>query len=488
MNLEKAKEQHTLITKKLGELDFGRVYLQFMTEMPKKGCTWLQEFLKKHRYELEDEEKKETLLSTCILGKLLTGEKFYFVNSRTISEESIEVDFFTSKSNLILFSKMSRKSTKNMDLDLLKITFSGFEDIHEDDALLSLEEAVARLDKIFDELEEKKIFSGNVGITKNDEFIFRRSLGEADMRYHVPNNMDTKFNLGSMNKIFTAVAILQLYEQKKLDLLDTVAKFLPEFLNGDKMSIYHLLSHTSGLGSFWNQKFEQKFKSIRSIDDYMDLFIEESLLFQPGERFEYSNAGFIVLGKIIEVITGKSYDEYVQQHIYDVAGMQNTYCYEIDRIVPNLAMGYTHDPDIDNLCLDHYINNFLIIPVKGSSAGGGYSTIDDLVSFAKALKKGDLISEHSLEMMQEPTITRGIELLRSEGYGYGCQTGIIGKNKFYGHGGGAPGVATMLMIFPDIDVVVAILTNWDPMYEIFAEQQILNIVTRMSFSQNPVKP
>jgi D-alanyl-D-alanine carboxypeptidase len=369
-----------------------------------------------------------------------------------------------------------------MDLDLLKITFSDFKDIHEDDALLSIEEAVTRLDKIFDELEEKKIFSGVVGITKNDGFIFRRSLGEADMRYHIPNNVDTKFNLGSMNKIFTAVAILQLYEQKKLDLLDMVAEFLPDFPNGDKISIHHLLLHTSGLGSFWNQKFEQRFKSIRSIDDYMDLFIGESLLFQPGERFEYSNAGFIVLGKIIEVITGKSYDEYVQQHIYDVAGMQNTYCYEIDRIVPNLAMGYTHDPDIDRFCLDQYINNFLIMPVKGSSAGGGYSTVDDLVSFAKALKRGDLISERSLEMMQEPSITKGIEPLRSEGYGYGCQTGITGKHKFYGHGGGAPGIATMLMIFPDIDVVVAILTNWDPVYEIFAEQQILNIVTRMSFS------
>ncbi|MGC1121753.1 MAG: hypothetical protein WBA22_11735 [Candidatus Methanofastidiosia archaeon] len=169
MTLEKVKEQHTLITKKLEKLDFGRVYLQFMTEMPKKGCTWLQEFLKKHRYKVEDEEKKETLISTCILGKLLTGEKFYFINSRTISEESVEVDFFTSKSNLVLFSKMSRKSTENMDLDLLKITFSSFKDIHEDDTLLSLEEAVTRLDKIFDELEEKKIFSGNVGITKSDE-------------------------------------------------------------------------------------------------------------------------------------------------------------------------------------------------------------------------------------------------------------------------------------------------------------------------------
>ena len=480
MNLEKVKEQHTLITKELEELDFGRVYLQFMTEMPKKGCKWLQEFLKKHRYKLEDDEKKEILKSTYVFGKLLAREEFYFINSRNISEKVIEVDFLTSKSNLVLFSKMSRKSTKNMDLDLFKITFSDFKGVHGDDALLSVEEAVARLDKIFDELEEEKIFSGNVGITKNDEFIFKRSLGEADMRYHVPNNVDTKFNLGSMNKIFTAVAILQLYEKKKLDLLDMVAKFLPEFPNGDKISIHYLLSHTSGLGSFWNQKFEQRFKNIRSIDDYMDLFIEESLLFQPGERFEYSNAGFIVLGKIIEVITGKSYDEYVQQHIYDVAGMQNTYCYEIDRTVPNLAMGYTHDPDINNLCLDQYINNFLIIPVKGSSAGGGYSTIGDLVSFARALKKGDLISEHSLEMMQDPIISKGIEHLGSEGFGYGCQTGIIGKNKFYGHGGGAPGVATMLMIFPDIDLVVAILTNWDPVYEIFAELQILNIVMRMS--------
>ena len=124
MNLEKVKEQHTLITKKLEELDFGRVYLQFMTGMPKKGCTWLQEFLKEYRYKLEDEEKKENLIFTYIFRKLLTGEKFYFINSRNISEKSIEVDFFTSKSNLVLFSKMSRKSTNNKDLDLLKITFS----------------------------------------------------------------------------------------------------------------------------------------------------------------------------------------------------------------------------------------------------------------------------------------------------------------------------------------------------------------------------
>ncbi|MBU7041098.1 MAG: beta-lactamase family protein [Theionarchaea archaeon] len=482
MDLERAKEQHNLITKELENLDFGKVYLQFMTEMPKKGCTWLQEFIREHRYESEDEEKKETLLFLYIFRKLLAGEQFYFINSRNISEKLIEVDFFTSKSNVILFSKMSRKSTENMDVDLLKITFPGFEDMYQDNTLLSLEEAVTKLNRIFDELEEKNIFSGSVGITRNDEFIFRRSSGEADMRYHVPNNEDTKFNLGSMNKIFTAVAILQLYEQKKLDLLDTVATFLPEFPHGDEITIHHLLSHTSGLGSFWNEKFEQRFKNIRSIDDYMDLFIEESLLFQPGERFEYSNAGFIVLGKIIEVITGTSYDEYVQQHIYDAAGMQNTCCYEIDRIVPNLAMGYTHDPDIDRGYLDHYVSNFLMIPVKGSSAGGGYSTLDDLVSFARALKKGDLISRHSLDMMQEPPLTEGIEPRQSEGYGYGCQTGSIGKNRFYGHGGGAPGVATMLMIFPDIDVVVALLSNWDPMYEIFAEQQILNIVTRVSFS------
>ncbi|MFX0092294.1 MAG: serine hydrolase domain-containing protein [Candidatus Hodarchaeota archaeon] len=482
MNLEEIEEKHALISKKIEELDFGRVYLQFMTEMPKKGHRWIQKFLIKHNYDLEDKEKKERIKFTYFFGKLLAGEEFYFVNTRNISETSIEVDFYASQSNLVLFSKMERRSTNDMDLEQLKITFSTFNDIDEDEVPLSCEEGIARLDKIFDELKEKKIFSGNIGITKNDELIFKRSLGEADMRYHVPNNIDTKFDLGSMNKIFTAVAILQLYEQKKLDLLDMVAKFLPDFPNGDKMSIHHLLTHTSGLGSFWNLNFEERFKRIRSIDDYMDLFIEDSLLFQPGERFEYSNAGFIVLGKIIEVITGISYDEYVQKHIYDVAGMQNTYCYEIDKNVPNLAMGYTHDSDVNDFCLDQYINNFLILPVKGSSAGGGYSTIDDLISFAKALRKGELISERSVEIMQEPIIVKGIEPLRSENYGYGCQTGIIGKHRFYGHGGGANGVATMLMIFPDLDVIVAILTNWDPMYEIFAEKQVLNIVKRMTSS------
>ncbi len=478
MNLEEIKEKHTLIRKKIEELDFGRVFLEFMTNMSEKGYKWIEKFLMKYNYNFDDKERREKTRLTYFFSKLLMGEEFYFVNVRNISETLIEIDILTSKTNLFLFSKIERKIKNNITIDAIEINFSIFKDIHEDDTPLSYGEGVARLNNIFDRLREKKIFSGNIGITQNEKWIFKRSLGEANMRYHVSNNIDTKFNLGSMNKIFTAVAVLQLYERKKLDLFDTIVKFLPDFPNGDKITIHHLLSHTSGLGSFWNQKFEERFKRIRSIDDYIDLFIKEDLLFQPGERFEYSNAGYIVLGKIIEVITRNSYDEYVQEHIFDVVGMKNTFCYEIDRIVPNLAMGYTHTPDDDHFCLDQFFNNFLIVPVKGSSAGGGYSTIDDLILFAKALKNGELISERSLELMQEPYKMNGMKVL-TENYGYGCQTGIIENQSYYGHGGGSPGTATMLMIFPKLNMIFVILTNWDPLYEIFAEEQVINVIKRM---------
>ncbi len=481
MNLEEIQTKHTLIRKKLEEIDFGRIYLELMTEIPKEGYNWIHEFLIKYNYNFEDKETTEQTRLTYFLGKLLMGEDFYFVNARKISEMSIEVDFFTSKTKLFLFSKIERKSKNKMIVDRIELDFSTFKDVYEDGTPLFNEDWAVRLNNIFDELEKKKIFSGNIGITKNEKVIFKRSLGEANMRYHVPNNVDTKFNLGSMNKIFTAVAVLQLYEHKKLELFDSVARFLPDFPNGDIISIHHLLSHTSGLGSFWNQKYEQQFKRIRSIDDYMDLFIQERLLFQPGERFEYSNAGYIVLGKIIEVITKNSYDKYIQKQIYDVVGMKNTFCYEINQIVPNLAMGYTHSPDDDTFLLDQFFNNFLIVPVKGSSAGGGYSTIDDLLLFAKALKNGVLISDHSLQLMQEPYKMNGMEVL-TDNYGYGCQKGIIGKHKFYGHGGGANGIATMLMIFQKLNVILAILANWDPIYEVFAEEQVLNIIKKIKSS------
>src|SRR5581483_8390858 len=183
-----------------------------------------------------------------------------------------------------------------------------------------------------DGLAKDDRFSGVVLLAKGGKPFYVKAYGLADKEKNLPINPQTKFNLGSMNKMFTAVAIAQLAEQGKLSFDDTVGKFLPDYPNKDvvnKVTIHHLLTHTSGLGSFWNAKFDEKKGSIRTVADYLSLFVDDPLRFEPGARFEYSNAGFIVLGGIIEKVSGQSCYDYVRERIYKPAGMTNTDCYEI---------------------------------------------------------------------------------------------------------------------------------------------------------------
>ena len=195
-------------------------------------------------------------------------------------------------------------------------------------------------------LAKQDKFSGVVLIAKDGKPVFEKAYGLANKAKNIPNNTETRFNLGSMNKMFTAVAIAQLAEAGKLSFDDTVGKHLPDYPNKDvanKVTIHQLLTHTSGLGSYWNAKFEAKKATIKSVSDYLALFADEPLKLEPGKRFQYSNSGFIVLGAIIEKVSGQSYYDYVREHIYKPAGMKNTDAYEMTANTPNLAMGYTNE-------------------------------------------------------------------------------------------------------------------------------------------------
>ena len=160
----------------------------------------------------------------------------------------------------------------------------------------------------------------------------------------IPNRLDTKFNLGSMNKMFTAVCIAQLVEQGKLAYDDKIDKYLSDYPNSDaarKVTIHHLLTHTSGLGDFFNDKWRAKQFRVKKVREYFPFFAEEKLKFEPGSKWSYSNAGFMVLGAIVEQVAGQDYFEYVREHVYKPAGMVNTDAFELDHDVPNLAIGYT---------------------------------------------------------------------------------------------------------------------------------------------------
>ena len=182
-----------------------------------------------------------------------------------------------------------------------------------------------------DSLASKGNFSGAVLLARNDKILLRKAYGLASRRFDVPNNVDTKFNLGSMNKMFTAVAVLQLVQQGKLSLDDRLSEYIDEEWlprrTTDKILISHLLCHTSGLGSYFNETFFGRSReSVRELVDYKPMLAEEKLAFEPGTKFKYSNTGMLILGVVIETVSGQNYFDYVRENVYKKAKMVDSDC------------------------------------------------------------------------------------------------------------------------------------------------------------------
>jgi CubicO group peptidase (beta-lactamase class C family) len=189
------------------------------------------------------------------------------------------------------------------------------------------------------EAADAEKFSGSVLLAKDGKPFFKKAYGFASRRFWVSNQIDTKFNLGSMNKMFTTVAVAQLVERGKLSYSDKVGKYLGEEWivpqNGEKITVHHLLIHTSGLGDFFSRVFFKSSKLLfLSIDDYQVLVKDMELQFEPGTRWSYSNAGFVLLGAIIEKVSGRDYFGFVQEKIHKKANMSNSGCYEMYRPIP----------------------------------------------------------------------------------------------------------------------------------------------------------
>jgi Beta-lactamase len=185
-------------------------------------------------------------------------------------------------------------------------------------------------------------FSGVVLVVKRERTIFHRAYGLADRSWGIANRLDTKFNLASMNKMFTAVAIAQLIEAGKLRLEDTLGSILPNYPNPQAaraITIANLLSHSAGLGMLFDRAGFDRRKRYRTSSDYFPLFASEPLLFQPGTASAYSNEGYVVLGAVVEKLTGMSYFDYVRERIFRPLGMSHTDSYAIDDVVPNLGRG-----------------------------------------------------------------------------------------------------------------------------------------------------
>ena len=323
---------------------------------------------------------------------------------------------------------------------------------------LSQQEAMETLDAFLKKLERDDAFSGSVLVARNGKPIFLKAYGLASREFRVPNRVDTKFNLGSMNKMVTAVAIAQLVEKGKLSYDALIARYLgPDWIKeetGNKVMIKHLLCHTSGLGSYFNEKFMKSSRLLyRSVDDYRPLVVDDAPAFEPGTKWQYSNTGFLLLGAIIEKVTGRSYFDYVLENIFRPAGMVNTDSYEMDRPNSNLAIGYFKEFRGENAI---WKNNIFEHVVKGGPAGGGFSTAEDLLKFDIALRANKLISPASRELLMTPKPE-----LKSPDYGYGFGTGRSDKlGRTAGHSGGFAGISSILEMYLDSGYTVVALTNY----------------------------
>jgi D-alanyl-D-alanine carboxypeptidase len=316
------------------------------------------------------------------------------------------------------------------------------------------------LDSYFDSLVAENKLSGVVLVAKDGATIASKAAGVANKATNAPIDLNTKFNLASMNKMFTAVAIAQLAQAGKLSFTDAVGKYLPDYPNkevAEKVTIHHLLTHTSGMGSFFGEKFVAQREKLLTVAAYLPLFASEPLSFPPGEKFQYSNSGFMLLGAIIEKVSGQDYYSYVQEHIYKPAGMNDTGFYEPGKEIPNLAVGYTKMSPNGQPQAEVRDNNGAR-DVRGGPAGGGFSTAPDLVKFHQALFSYKLLDKAHTEIITTGKVDGG----RGMKYGYGFGDINMGGKRSVGHNGGFPGVATNLEMFPDSGYTAVALMNTDP--------------------------
>ena len=294
-------------------------------------------------------------------------------------------------------------------------------------------------------------FQGAALVAHRGTVIYRDAKGLADREAGTPNTLDTKFRMGSMNKMFTATAVMQLVQAGRIRLDAPLGTYVKNYPNKDvasKVTIHHLLTHTGGTGDIFGPEFEANRLALKSLDDYVRLYGARGLEFEPGSRWEYSNYGFLLLGVIVERVSGQSYYDYVRDHVFKPAGMTGSGSDPEEVAVPGRAIGYMSRGA-------SWVRNTGTLPYRGTSAGGGYTTVRDLLRFAAALTGHRL-----LDAAHTTLLTTGkVATPRGDKYAYGFIESVDGGMRSFGHGGGAPGMNGELRIYPDAGYVLAALVN-----------------------------
>jgi D-alanyl-D-alanine carboxypeptidase len=319
---------------------------------------------------------------------------------------------------------------------------------------MSDQQLTAALRKRLEDETASDRFAGAVLVAQQGKPIFAQAYGLADREHHIPNTMQTRFSLASINKVFTAVATMQLVQAGKLTLDDPLGKYLTGYPDKElaaKVTIGELLTNTGGTGDIWGPEFDKHRQQLRTLEDYINLYGKRPLRFEPGSRWEYSNYGFILLGAVIEKVSGESYYDYVREHIYIPAGMSSTDSAPEEPRFADRSIGYMKVKTGD------WNSNTGYLLYRGTSAGGGYSTVGDLLRFADALRENKLLDAHYTKLLTTGRVATPFGL---EAYGFGVQT--FNGNSCFGHNGTGAGVNGDLEMCLNSSYAIVVLANIDP--------------------------
>lgn len=303
-------------------------------------------------------------------------------------------------------------------------------------------------------------FSGVISVTQNGKNVYRKAFGYADLPNKVSNEIDTKFATASAGKVFVAIAILQLIEQRRLSFDSCIGDILNfDLKNIDPhITMRQLLNHTSGIPDYFDESVMEDYDElwidypnykIRTSSDIIPLSIHKPMMYPTGDRFQYNNTGFVVLGLIVEAITGSSFDVYLNEHVFIPCGMLNTGYYELDRLPAQCANGYVYDDS-----RQEFYTNIYSVDVKGTGAGGAFTTVIDVEKFWASLMKGQLISKEMLKEMLTPQV-------KEECYGYGIWLDKKEEGMFDYHFEGCdPGISFYSSYDKQQDLLITLVSNF----------------------------
>jgi len=310
----------------------------------------------------------------------------------------------------------------------------------------------AKIDVIFNQAYPANSPGATVLIAKNNKVIYRKAFGMANLELKVKMKPENVLQLASITKQFTSVSILILMEQGKLSLKDPLSKFIADFPRGNEITLHHLLNHTSGIKDYTRiPELRTKTRLDMSPEEIISTFKTLPLEFNPNEKYDYNNSGYVLLGYIIEKLSGMSYGDFVEKYIFGKLGMKNSYYVDTYKIIPNRAYGY-------QLYEGNYENAEYMSPTFPYAAGSLMSTVDDMFLWNKAIQNNTLISEKSkLIAFTNHTLTNG----KNDNYGYGWFINEIADITTLEHTGGINGFSTSGIYMPDKDLYAIVLTNLD---------------------------